>query len=138
MKHRLRQRYGRARQHRLPDWGPRCEAKRKARRSRLARRYGCFRLPKVPGAKTVKEARKGVNWLARTDPDAKQVEFSEHFDRLSSEGKRYIVLHERAHLRTGPEHNDAFYSVLKGLIAKHRVPWKVAYELEQWNCHHKS
>lgn len=101
-------------------------------------RYGCFRLPKVDGARVVKEARKNVNWLARTDPDAKEVEFSHAWDELKSpDEKRYIVLHEQAHLETGPDHNDAFYVVLKKLIAEHHVPWKVAYELEAYNCHHK-
>jgi hypothetical protein len=115
---------------------------RKPRRrcaSRLRRRYGCFRLPKVEGAKVVKEARKGVGWLARTDPDNKEVEFSEAWDQLkSNDEKRYIVLHEQAHLETGPDHNDAFYTALKRLIEEHRVPWKVAYELENYNCHHRN
>lgn len=103
---------------------------------RLRRRYGCFRLPLVAGARSVKEsARKDVSWLARTDPDRKEVEFSVHFERLSPEAKRYIVLHERAHLETGPDHNERFYSVLKRLVAAHRVAWKVAYELETYNCH---
>ena len=104
--------------------------------SRLRRRYGCFALPHVPGAKVVKEAKKkNVGWLARTDPKAKEVEFSESFNRLTPEGKRYIVLHERAHLKAGPDHNPHFYEVLRKLIEKHRVPWKIAYELESFNCH---
>lgn len=105
------------------------------RASRLRKRYGCFRLPKIPGAKVTEAKRKDVTWLARTDPDAKEVEFSEHFNRLSPEAKRYIVLHEEAHLKTGPDHNDHFYEVLKKLVADHHVSWKVAYELESYNCH---
>lgn len=107
--------------------------------ARLRRRYGCFRLPEVAGAKVVKEARKNVNWLARTDPDNKEVEFSEHWNRLKDGAeKRYIVLHEQAHLETGPDHTDAFYTALKRLIEQHKVPWKVAYALEAYNCHHKN
>jgi predicted metal-dependent hydrolase len=104
--------------------------------SRLQRRYGCFRLPHVPGAKVVKESkRKDVSWLARTDPDRKEVEFSHSWDALKDpEMKRYIVLHERAHLKTGPNHDVRFYEVLKKLIAEHRIPWKTAYELESYNC----
>jgi predicted metal-dependent hydrolase len=106
--------------------------------SRLRRRYGCFRLPRVLGARIVKAAaRSDVGWLARTDPGRKEVEFSQEWNRLLPEEKRYIVLHERAHLTTGPDHNEKFYTVLKGLIEKHHMPWKVAYELEQWNCHQK-
>jgi hypothetical protein len=108
------------------------------RASRLRRRYGCFRLPRVPGAKSVKEsARKDVVWLARTDPARKEVEFSEAFDRLSPDAKRYIVLHERAHLETGSDHNDLFYQALKRLVVANRIPWKIAYELESFNCHAK-
>jgi hypothetical protein len=108
----------------------------RGRRGRsLAKRYGCFRLPTVPGA-TVKEAKRAdVTWLARTDPDAKEIEFSHHWDRLDETSKRYIVLHERAHLETGPDHDDRFYGVLKRLIAQNRVPWKLAFALENWNCH---
>ena len=114
-----------------------CRRRACARKGRsLRRRYGCFRLPTIPGA-TVKEAkRKDVNWLARTDPQAREVEFSHAWDELPSQDeKRYIVLHEQAHLETGPDHNDHFYSALKRLVEKHRVPWKVAYDLESWNCH---
>jgi predicted metal-dependent hydrolase len=86
----------------------------------------------------VKEARrKDVTWLARTDPARKEIEFSHHWDALDPDGKRYIALHEQAHLETGPDHNDRFYSVLKRLVAEHRIPWKVAYELEAYNCHAK-
>ncbi len=109
---------------------------RRSQIARLRRRYGCFRLPHVHGARNVRESkRKDVSWLARTDPSRKQVEFSVHFDKLSPEGKRYIVLHEQAHLETGPDHNDKFYEVLKRLVSTHRVPWRVAYELEIFNCH---
>ena len=104
--------------------------------SRLRRRYGCFRLPSIPEARVVKESkRKDVSWLARTDPKAKEVEFSESFNRLTPEGKRYIVLHERAHLKTGPDHNAQFYEALRKLIEANHVPWKIAYELESFNCH---
>lgn len=112
-----------------------CSRHGRARRGALGKRYGCFRLPTVPGA-TVKEAkRKDVNWLARTDPEGKEIEFSHHWDRLDPESKKYIVLHERAHLETGPDHTDEFYRVLKRLIADHGVSWKVAYGLEAYNCH---
>jgi predicted metal-dependent hydrolase len=104
----------------------------------LRRRYGCFRLPRVLGARVAKARRRDVSWLARTDPEARSIEFSEHFGRLSPDGKRYIVLHERAHLETGPEHNDRFYEVLKRLVASNKVPWRIAYELESYNCHKKS
>ena len=105
------------------------------RTSRLRRRYGCFHLPVVPGA-TVKEAKKkDVSWLARTDPDNKEIEFSEAWNRLKPEEKRYIVLHERAHLAAGPDHNSHFYTVLKKLIADNHVSWPVAYDLESFNCH---
>lgn len=108
----------------------------KRRACALRRRYGCFRLPKVPGAKVVKAAaRKEVNWLARTDPQAKEVEFSESWNALGPIAKKYIVLHERAHLEAGPDHNARFYDALKKLIAANRVPWRIAYELESWNCH---
>ena len=110
-----------------------------ARGCALRRRYGRFKLPHVDGAKVVKKAdRKDVSWLARTDPDAKQVEFSEHFGKLSKEGQRYIVLHEQAHLETGPVHDARFYDTLRRLTAKHRIPWKIAYELETYNCEHRS
>jgi hypothetical protein len=102
---------------------------------RLRRRYGCFRLPRVPGAVVKESKRKDVEWLARTDPVGKTIEFSEHWDRLEPEQKRYIVLHERAHLKTGPDHDERFYEVLKELIKKHHVKWEVAYGMEQYNCH---
>jgi Protein of unknown function DUF45 len=102
---------------------------------RLAKRYGCFRLPHVRGASVVKAKRKDVSWLARTDPQAKQIEFSDHFGKLTPDGQRYIVAHEEAHLRTGPDHNAAFYAELKRLVTARRIPWPVAYELESWNCH---
>lgn len=108
------------------------------RASRLRRRYGCFRLPHIRGAHVAKARRRDVSWLARTDPVAKSIEFSEHFGHLAPEEKRYIVLHERAHLESGPEHNDRFFTVLKRLIATHKVSWRVAYALEAWNCHKKN
>lgn len=117
---------------------------RRARRggckmSRLRKRYGCFKLPFVPGARVVKAAaRSDVGWLARTDVDAKSVEFSKAWAHLGAIEKKYIALHEEAHLKTGPDHNEKFYSVLKHLIAEHHMPWKVAYELEQWNCHRRN
>jgi hypothetical protein len=101
----------------------------------LARRYGCFRLPVVRGATVSKARRKDVNWLARTDSDAKSIEFSEHFGKLSPEGQRYITAHEEAHLHTGPDHNAAFYAELKRLVKSRRISWEVAYELESYNCH---
>jgi hypothetical protein len=95
-------------------------------------------LPKVREAKVVKAAaRDDVSWVARTDPQRKEVEFSEAFSELTPEGKRYIVLHERAHLKTGPDHNAQFYDALKRLIEANKVDWRVAYELESFNCHAK-
>jgi predicted metal-dependent hydrolase len=88
-------------------------------------------------AKEVKAIHKDVGWLARTEPRAKEVEFSEAFDKLTPEGKRFIVLHERAHLKTGPDHNARFYEVLRKLIKSNGVSWEVAFELESWNCHAK-
>lgn len=112
---------------------------RRPRGRALRARYGCFRLPTVKEAKVVKAAaHKGVTWLARTDPKAKQVEFSEAFDKLSPEGKKFIVLHERAHLQAGPDHDANFYEALKKLIVANKVSWRVAFELESWNCHHKN
>ncbi len=115
---------------------------RRARRKKcgcaLARRYGRFKLPRVPGAKRVKAAsRNDVTWLARTDPVAKQVEFSEAWNQLTPAGKKYIVLHERAHLEAGTDHNDRFFTALRKLVERHHVPWKIAYELESYNCHSK-
>lgn len=108
----------------------------KCRRSKLRRRYGCFRLPVVKGAKTVKAtARKDANWLARTDPKAKEIEFSIHnFSKLSPEGKRFIVLHERAHLKTGTDHNSAFYDELVKLCDANGIDWRTAFQLESFNC----
>lgn len=108
---------------------------RRRRGCALTRRYGGFRLPRVPGAKVLEAKRRDVAWLARTDPQAKTIEFSEAWDRLKPLAKRYIVLHERAHLAVGPDHNAAFYVELKRLIAENRIPWKVAFELESYNCH---
>jgi hypothetical protein len=125
---------------------------RKRKVSRLRKRYGCFMghaagvcepessstacPPKMKEAKSVKAAsRKGANWLARTDPKAKEVEFASAFDHLTPEGKRYIVLHERAHLNTGTDHNASFYTELRKLIKANSVSWEVAYELESFNCH---
>lgn len=85
-----------------------------------------------------KAKRKDVSWLARTDPKAKEIEFSEAWAHLSEEAKKYIVLHERAHLETGPDHTDNFYAALKKLITANKVSWKVAYELESYNCHKKN
>ena len=119
--------------------GRKCKRRGCARAGRagraLKRRYGCFHLPKVPGA-TVREAkRKDVSWLARTDPDAREIEFSEAWNGLKPEEKKYIVLHERAHLTAGPDHTDRFYEVLKKLVTDNGVSWRVAYELENFNCH---
>jgi predicted metal-dependent hydrolase len=92
----------------------------------------------VPGARVVREAKsKDVSWLARTDPDSKEVEFSAAWNRLGPEAKKYIALHERAHLETGTDHNMHFYAVLKKLVIEHRIPWRIAYELESYNCHAK-
>lgn len=108
------------------------------RASRLRRRYGCFRLPDVPGARVVKEAkRRDVSWLARTDPDRREVEFSEHWNRLGPIEKQYIALHEQAHIETGPDHNLHFYDVLMRLTQQAGIPWKVAYKMESFNCHAK-
>jgi len=104
-------------------------------KSALRRRYGCFRLPTIPGAKAIENKRKDVTWLARTDPKGKTVEFSHHWDALKPEEKRYIVLHERAHLAAGTDHDARFYAELKKLVKKNRVPWEVAYDLEAANCH---
>lgn len=98
-------------------------------------RYGCFRLPKIPGAQVSESRRKDVSWLARTDPEGKTIEFSEYWNHLQPEEKRYIVLHERAHLATGPDHDTRFYDELKKLVAANGVDWKVAYALEAYNCH---
>ena len=53
------------------------------RRCCLRKRYGRFKLPTIRGATTSKARRKDVNWLARTDSQAREVEFSEHFGKLS-------------------------------------------------------
>lgn len=113
-----------------------CRRRGCARKGRaLKRRYGCFRLPKVPGATVTESPRKDVAWLARTDPARKEIEFSHAWNALDADGKKYIVLHERAHLKTGTDHDDRFYEELKRLVAANGVPWKVAYELESYNCH---
>jgi len=109
--------------------------RRKRGRRALARRYGCFRLPKIRGAHVSEAKQKDVSWLARTDPKAKTIEFSEAFDRLSPEGKRYIAEHEATHLKTGTDHNAAFYAELRRRIKKKKIDWEIAYELEAWNCH---
>jgi len=112
-----------------------CRHRRKGRK--LAKRYGCFRLPKIRGVKVKESKQKDATWLARTDPKAKEIEFSEAYNRLSDEGKKYIVLHERAHVNTGTDHNADFYQELRKLIKANGVSWEVAYELESWNCHSK-
>lgn len=118
----------------------------------LRRRFGCFRLPRVPGAKNVAcaggskqcrgprlpRARGPVSWLARTDPAAKTVEFSDAFGRLTPEGQRYIVAHEQAHLIAGPDHDERFYAALKGLIVKRGLDWRTAWELERFNYGRKN
>jgi hypothetical protein len=116
-----------------------CAPHRSRRHRRtLRRRYGCFQLPAVKGAKTIKKARAHVAWLARTDPKAKEVEFSEAWAHLSVEGRRYIVLHERAHLLTGPDHTPRFFEALKRLADANGIDWRTAWELEAWNCHRKN
>jgi len=105
------------------------------RSSRLRRRYGCFQLPRVPGAKVKEVHRTGATWLARTDPKAKTIEFSQHFDSLKPLEKQYITLHERAHLETGTDHNDRFFEALKRLVKANGVSWRIAYDLEIANCH---
>lgn len=112
-----------------------CGRRRRCGRSRLRRRYGCFHLPKIPGVKTLEAKRKDVAWLARTDPQARQIEFSEHWAKLPPREQKYIELHERAHLKTGADHDDAFFEELKRLVRENHVPWEVAYKLEVWNCH---
>lgn len=125
---------------------------RRARGRALRRRYGCFRLPHVPGAKKVacaggskscegpriSRSHAPVTWLARTDPAAKTVEFSDAFDTLTPKGKRYITAHEQAHLIAGPDHNDRFYDALKKLIVKYRLDWRTAWELERFNYGRKN
>jgi hypothetical protein len=102
-------------------------------------RFACFKLPKVPGAKKVLCApRKDVTWLARTEPVAKEVEFSHHWSSLKPIERKYIVLHERAHLKAGVEHTDAFYEELMKMVAKAGIPWKIAYEMESHNCDRKN
>lgn len=117
----------------------------------LRRRFGCFKLPRIRGAKTacaggskhcegprISRARGEVGWLARTDPDAKTIEFSDAFGKLTPEGQRYITAHEEAHLQTGPNHDQRFYTALKKLVEKRRLDWKVAWELESYNCGRKN
>lgn len=97
-------------------------------------RHGRFALPRVPGAKKVAKAkRRDVTWLARTTPDTGLVEFSEHFDKLTPEGKRYIVAHEQAHLEAGADHDAAFYAALERLVKARRIDWKTAWALETYN-----
>jgi hypothetical protein len=103
--------------------------------SKLRRRYGCFKVPRVPGATTKEVHRKGATWLARTDPKEKTIEFSEYFDDLKPLEKKYITLHERAHLETGTDHNEAFLAALKRLIIANKMSWRIAFELENANCH---
>ena len=127
--------------------------RRARRRGALRKRFGCFVghaagecepgssstacPPKMKEAKSVKGTTKNVGWMARTDPKAKTVEFAGAFDKLTPEGKRYITLHERAHLKTGTDHNAAFYAEVMRLAKSNKIdPW-VAFELEQWNCHQK-
>ncbi len=106
--------------------------RRGCKRSRPRR--GLFALPRVPGAKKVAKAkRRDVSWLARTTPDTGLVEFSEAFDRLTPEGKRYIVAHEQAHLEAGADHDAKFYEVLKKLTKERRIDWETAWGLETFN-----
>lgn len=112
--------------------------RKRRKKSQLKRRYGCFRLPEVRGARVSEAKQKDASWLARTDPAAKTIEFSEAWAKLSDAGKEYIVLHERAHLETGPDHNSNFYDVLKRLIKANGVSWEIAYELESFNCHKRN
>jgi hypothetical protein len=79
-----------------------------------------------------------VSWLARTDPVAKTIEFSDGFGDLTPEGKRYIAAHEQAHLLTGPDHDSRFYAALKKLIEQKRLDWKTAWVLESYNCGRKN
>lgn len=104
------------------------------RHGRSRRRYGCFQLPKVPGASRVTKARRrSVPWLARTDIDSREVEFSEHWDRLTPAEKAYIVDHERAHLAASERHDDAFYRELKRIREKAGKPPSMEWELEVAN-----
>lgn len=113
--------------------------KRRRRRGCIRRRYGCFRLPRVKGAaKVMKAKRRDVTWLARTDSYSKTVEFSEHWAHLTPEQRRYIVIHERAHLIAGPEHNERFYEVLRRLSAQAGVDYEAAYKLETLNIPHRT
>lgn len=119
---------------------------------RMRRRYGCFRLPRVPGARVVAcaggakkcegpriaRSRGPVSWLARTDPKARTVEFADGFGDLSPEGQRYIAAHEEAHLRSGPDHDARFYEALKKLVEERRLDWKTAWVLESYNCGRKN
>lgn len=88
----------------------------------------------MAGASRVTEAkRKDVSWLARTDIDSKEVEFSEHFDRLTPAEKKYIVAHERAHLASSEKHDAAFYRALRRIAEKDGIPLGTAWELETAN-----
>jgi hypothetical protein len=116
----------------------RCKKRGCSRKGRsLRKRYGCFHLPSIPGVTVKETTNSNVTWLARTDPEAKEIELSPHWDKLDATSKKYIVLHERAHIEAGTDHNDQFYAVLKRLIRENHVPWEVAFELESYNCHKK-
>ena len=104
------------------------------RRHGRHRRLGCFRLPTVPGASRVVEARrKDVGWLARTDIDSKEVEFSEHWDKLPADAKKYIVAHERAHLGSSEKHDAAFYAELQRICEKEGIPLGTPWKMETAN-----
>ena len=104
------------------------------RRAHRRLRRGRFALPRVPGAKKVAKAkRRDVSWLARTTPSTGLVEFSEAFDRLTPDGKRYIVAHEQAHLEAGADHDAAFYEALEQIIKARRLDWQTAWKLESYN-----
>lgn len=112
---------------------------KRRRRRCCIRRYGCFRLPRVKGARKVSKARRNdVTWLARTDSATKSVEFSKHWAKLDANGRKYIVLHEQAHLIAGPEHNDHFYEVLRRLAAQNGVDYETAFKLETLNIPHRN
>lgn len=97
-------------------------------------RYGCFALPRVPGARMVAKAkRRDVTWFARTEPATGKVEFSESFAGLLPEGQRYIIAHEQAHLETGPDHDARFYAALKRIAEARGIDWKTAWQLETFN-----
>lgn len=123
----------------------------RVRGRRLRRRFGCFRLPRVRGAKVacaggskdcrgprIARSHGDVSWLARTDPDNKTIEFSDAFGRLTPEGRRYITAHEEAHLETGPNHDERFYAALRKLIVRRKLDWATAWTLESYNCGRKN